>query len=300
MKRNIDLRALALMAASGASIIYGANHTIAKGLMPDVIRPHAFILLRVTGAALLFWLIAQFFPKERLKKKDRLLFLWCALFGMSINMTSFFKGLELSTPINSSVVITLVPVILLVLGRIFLKERISALKATGIFIGLVGAIGLVLLDVQTQTNAPNIPLGNIYFILNALSYSIYLILVKPLTHQYHAITLMKYFFLIAVFLNIPLGYQEFTEVAWTSLDFDVIGQLSFVVVATTVLTYLFNIFALKQLSPSTIGAFIYLQPIIATIVAVASGADHLNAVRIFAALFIFAGVYLSSRKPLRA
>ncbi|MDC0637778.1 DMT family transporter, partial [Flavobacteriaceae bacterium] len=249
---------------------------------------------------LLFWLIAQFFPKERLKKKDRLLFLWCALFGMSINMTSFFKGLELSTPINSSVVITLVPVILLVLGRIFLKERISALKATGIFIGLAGAIGLVLLDVQTQTNAPNIPLGNIYFMLNALSYSIYLILVKPLTHQYHAITLMKYFFLIAVFLNIPLGYQEFTEVAWTSLDFDVIGQLSFVVVATTVLTYLFNIFALKQLSPSTIGAFIYLQPIIATIVAVASGADHLNAVRIFAALFIFAGVYLSSRKPLRA
>ena len=151
MKRNINLRALALMAASGASIIYGANHTIAKGLMPDVIRPHAFILLRVTGAALLFWLIAQFFPKERLKKKDRLLFLWCALFGMSINMTSFFKGLELSTPINSSVVITLVPVILLVLGRIFLKERISALKATGIFIGLAGAIGLVLLDVQTQT-----------------------------------------------------------------------------------------------------------------------------------------------------
>lgn len=300
MKRNINLRALALMAASGASIIYGANHTIAKGLMPDVIRPHAFILLRVTGAALLFWLIAQFFPKERLKKKDRLLFLWCALFGMSINMTSFFKGLELSTPINSSVVITLVPVILLVLGRIFLKEHISALKATGIFIGLAGAIGLVLLDVQTQTNAPNIPLGNIYFMLNALSYSIYLILVKPLTHQYHAITLMKYFFLIAVFLNIPLGYQEFTEVAWTSLDFDVIGQLSFVVVATTVLTYLFNIFALKQLSPSTIGAFIYLQPIIATIVAVASGADHLNAVRIFAALFIFAGVYLSSRKPLRA
>ena len=300
MKRNINLRALALMAASGASIIYGANHTIAKGLMPDVIRPHAFILLRVTGAALLFWLIAQFFPKERLKKKDRLLFLWCALFGMSINMTSFFKGLELSTPINSSVVITLVPVILLVLGRIFLTERISALKATGIFIGLAGAIGLVLLDVQTQTNAPNIPLGNIYFMLNALSYSIYLILVKPLTHQYHAITLMKYFFLIAVFLNIPLGYQEFTEVAWTSLDFDVIGQLSFVVVATTVLTYLFNIFALKQLSPSTIGAFIYLQPIIATIVAVASGADQLNAVRIFAALFIFAGVYLSSRKPLRA
>ncbi|MDA0701304.1 MAG: DMT family transporter [Bacteroidetes bacterium] len=294
----MKLRNLALMAASGASIIYGANHTIAKELMPEVIRPHAFILLRVVGAAILFWLIAQFFPKERVDKKDRMLFFWCALFGMSINMTSFFKGLELSTPINSSVVITLVPVILLVLGRIFLKESISALKATGIFIGLAGALGLVLLDVPTQANAPNIPLGNLYFMLNAFSYSIYLILVKPLTHKYHAITLMKYFFLIAIPLNIPLGYQEFSQVAWTSLSFDSIWRLCFVVVATTVLTYLFNIFALKQLSPSTIGAFIYLQPIIATIVALASGVDHLNAIRIFAALFIFAGVYLSSRQRL--
>jgi len=284
------------MAATAAGVIYGINHTIAKGLMPQVIEPHGFILLRVIGAAVAFWILGLFGPRERLAPKDWGLMMLCAFFGMALNMTSFFKGLALSTPINSSVVITLVPVILLVLGRLFLKERIVWQKTLGIFMGLAGALGLILLEVPQQLNAPNIPLGNFYFMVNALSYSIYLILVKPLTAQYHVLTLMRYFFSVAVLINLPLGYQEFTQVAWTSLDLIVIGQLSFVVLGTTVLTYLFNIYALKHLSPSTIGAFIYLQPVVATIVALWVGVDQLTPLRIVTAIMIFTGVYLSSQK----
>ncbi len=211
-------------------------------------------------------------------------------------MTSFFKGLSLSTPINSSVVITLVPVILLVLGRLFLKERIVWQKTLGIFLGLSGALGLIFLEVPQQLNAPNIPLGNFYFVLNALSYSIYLILVKPLTAKYHVLTLMRYFFVVAVLMNLPLGYQEFMEVQWTGLSLMVIAQFAFVVLGTTVLAYLFNIYALKHLSPSTIGAFIYLQPVVSTIVALSMGADQLTPLRCITALMIFVGVYLSSQK----
>ena len=284
------------MAATAAGVIYGINHTIAKGLMPDIIEPHGFILLRVLGAAIAFWVLSFFGPKERLARKDWGLLLICAFFGMSLNMTSFFKGLSLSTPINSSVVNTLVPVILLVLGRLFLKERIVWQKTLGIFLGLSGALGLIFLEVPQQLNAPNIPLGNFYFVLNALSYSIYLILVKPLTAKYHVLTLMRYFFFVAVLMNLPLGYQEFMEVQWTGLSLMVIAQLAFVVLGTTVLTYLFNIYALKHLSPSTIGAFIYLQPVVATIVALSMGADQLTPLRCITALMIFVGVYLSSQK----
>jgi len=295
-KSFISHRTLALMAATAAGVIYGINHTIAKGLMPQIIEPHGFILLRVIGAAVAFWILGLFGPRERLARKDWGLMMLCAFFGMALNMTSFFKGLALSTPINSSVVITLVPVILLVLGRLFLKERIVWQKTLGIFMGLAGALGLILLEVPQQLNAPNIPLGNFYFMVNALSYSIYLILVKPLTAQYHVLTLMRYFFSVAVLINLPLGYQEFVQVAWTSLDLLVIGQLSFVVLGTTVLTYLFNIYALKQLSPSTIGAFIYLQPVVATIVALWVGVDQLTPLRVVTAIMIFTGVYLSSQK----
>ncbi len=293
----MNSRALALLAATAASTIYGINHSIAKGIMPEYIEPYGFIVLRVSGAAVIFWLISFGFPKEKINPKDWKRLFFCALFGMSINMLMFFKGLSLSTPINSSVIITISPVLLLILSAILIKERITFLKASGIIIGLAGALALVLFGEKEQFNAPNIPLGNVLFIVNAVAYSIYLILVKPLTAKYSSITLMKWLFLFAFFINLPVGIQEFSKVQWTSLPVDVILKMAFVVLGTTVLTYLFNIYALRQLRASTIGAFIYLQPVIAVLFAVIIGADFLTPVRIGAAVMIFAGVYLSSRKP---
>tara|TARA_R110000850_G_scaffold271031_2_gene404692 strand:+ start:88537 stop:89430 length:894 start_codon:yes stop_codon:yes gene_type:complete len=295
----MNSRALALLAATAASAIYGINHSIAKGIMPEYIEPYGFIVLRVSGAAIIFWLISFGFPKEKINPKDWKRIFFCALFGMSINMLMFFKGLSLSTPINSSVIITISPVLLLILSAILIKERITFIKASGIIIGLAGALVLVLFGEKEQFNAPNIPLGNVLFIVNAIAYSIYLILVKPLTAKYSSITLMKWLFLFAFFINLPVGVQEFSKVAWTSLPIDVILKMTFVVVGTTVLTYLFNIYALRQLRASTIGAFIYLQPVIAVLFAVIISIDFLTPVRIGAAVLIFTGVYLSSRKPKR-
>ena len=289
-------RHLAFLAAFGASFIYGVNHTLAKDLMPTYIEAYGFIMLRVLGAAILFWITSLFLPSEKIDRKDWWRIILCALFGMTINMLMFFKGLQLSTPINSSVVITLSPVILLILSALFLKEKITWLKASGIAIGLVGALILILFGAKTQANAPNIPLGNTLFIINAIAYSVYLILVKPLTAKYASVTLMKWFFLIAVFTNAPIALPQFLEVQWSSLPPSVIGVMLFVVIGTTYLTYLFNVFALRQLKPSTIGAFIYLQPLIATLVAIILGADSLTTIRIIAASLIFLGVYLSTKR----
>jgi drug/metabolite transporter (DMT)-like permease len=293
----MNQRALALLAATLASAIYAVNHTIAKGLMPDVIQPYGFILLRVGGAVILFWVVGIFYPSEKIEPRDWKRIIACGFFGMVLNMLMFFKGLSLSTPINSSVVITIAPVLLLILSAIFLKERITWLKFIGISLGLVGALLLVVFGLKTQANAPNIPLGNMLFIINATSYSVYLILVKPLVGKYSSITLMKWFFLVAVIVNIPIGINEFLEVAWTQLSALTILKLAFVVVGTTFLTYLFNIYALKQLSPSTIGVFMYLQPILATFFAIIAGADTLTTLRIAAAALIFLGVFLTTRKP---
>lgn len=289
-------RHLAFLAAFGASFIYGVNHTLAKDLMPTYIEAYGFIMLRVLGAAILFWITSLFLPSEKIDRKDWWRIILCALFGMTINMLMFFKGLQLSTPINSSVVITLSPVILLILSSLFLKEKITWLKGSGIAIGLVGALILILFGAKTQANAPNIPLGNTLFIINAIAYSVYLILVKPLTAKYASVTLMKWFFLIAVFTNAPIALPQFLEVQWSSLPPSVIGVMLFVVIGTTYLTYLFNVFALRQLKPSTIGAFIYLQPLIATLVAIILGADSLTTIRIIAASLIFLGVYLSTKR----
>lgn len=290
-------RLLAILAATGASTIYGINHTVAKGLMPIYIEPFGFILLRVLGAAILFWLISIWGPKEKIATSDWPRLLGCTVFGMVINMLLFFKGLSLTTPINSSVIITISPILVLVLAAVLIKERITILKTVGIITGLAGAMALIFFSKEATDNAPNIPLGNFFVIINALSYGLYLILVKPLTAKYHSFTLMKWLFLFAVIINLPITLNEFLDVEWKALPAHALLKMGFVVVGTTFLTYLLNVFALKELSAATISAFIYLQPLIAIIYAVATGADSLNLVKVSAALLVFAGVYMVTRKP---
>jgi len=292
----MNKRTLALLAAFGASAIYGLNHTIAKGLMPIYIKPYGFILLRVSGAAILFWIISFWFPKERIDKKDWFRILACAFFGMVINMLMFFKGLSLSTPINSAVLITISPIIIFSLSILILKEKITFLKILGILLGFAGALSLILFTEDTGQNAENIPLGNALFLINATTYAIYLILVKPLTTKYHVITLMKWLFLIAFFINLPITFSEFNEVEWLNLPMDAILKMVFVVVGTTFLTYLFNIFALKQLNASTIGVFMYLQPLLGILFAIFVGSDTLDLLKIFAATIVFLGVYLVTKR----
>ena len=290
-------RTLAFLAALTATTIYGLNHTIAKGLMPTYVKPFGFILVRVVGASILFWSISFFGPKEKIAVRDWKRLFVCAFFGMGINMLAFFKGLSLSTPVNSSIIITISPILVFLMSALIVKEKITLVRYFGIALGFTGALSLILFSNETQQNAPNIPIGNMLFVVNSSTYGLYLILVKPLTNKYHPFTIMKWLFLIGVFINSPVAISEFNEINWSSLPFEAIWKICFVVVGTTFLTYLLNIFALKELKASTLSIFIYLQPIIGVLYAIIIGADSLNSLKIITALFIFTGVYLVSKKP---
>ncbi len=285
------------MAAIGATIIYGINHTIAKGVMPTYVKPFGFIFIRVTGAAILFWGISFFGPKEKIERRDWLRVFVCAILGMFINMLSFFKGLDLSTPINSAVLITITPIIVVVLSALLIKEKITVLKGSGVFLGFIGALALVLFGAEIRQDAPNIPLGNALFILNATSYGSYLIVAKKLIEKYHPFTLMKWLFTIAVIINLPLTIGEFSEIQWSQMPGEVFGVIAFVVIGTTFLTYLFNIYALTQLKASTLGAFVYIQPMIGILFALVTGNDHLTLIKTMAIGLVLIGVYLATKKP---
>lgn len=290
----MNKRYLALIAAFLATSIYGINHTIAKEVMPIYIGSSGFIMLRLLGATLIFWLISLFTPNEKIEKKDFLKILLASILGMCVNMLAFFRGLELSTPINSGIIITLSPVLVLILSYFFLKEKVTVKKIIGILIGFSGAVFLILNSSKTGINAPNIPLGNSFFLLNASAYAGYLIVIKPLTSKYNIFTLMKWLFLIGLVLSTPITFNQFVEVNWTELPWFAIWRMAYVVIGTTFLTYLFNIYALKTLSPTTVGSFIYLQPIITIGFALITGNDVLDTTKMFSCLLVFIGIYLVS------
>ncbi|MEA1785620.1 DMT family transporter [Arenibacter sp. GZD96] len=290
-------RTLAILAAIGATTIYGLNHTIAKGVMPFYVEPYGFIFLRVLGAAVLFWLLSFFVPKEKIVKKDWGRLAVCATLGACVNMLAFFKGLSLSTPINSSVLVTTTPIMVIVLSALLIKEKITLQKATGILIGFIGAVTLIVFGAEVRQDAPNIPLGNLLFIVNSICYGTYLILIKKMIEKYHPFTVLKWLFTLGVLLTFPVAYAQVEAIMWSKIPIDIVGSILFVVVGTTFLTYLFNVFALTQLKASTVSAFVYLQPLIGILFAVFTGKDSLTTLKIVATILVLTGIYLASKRP---
>jgi drug/metabolite transporter (DMT)-like permease len=295
----MSTRSWALLAAGGATMIYGLNHTVAKVVMPVYVGAFGFIFIRTAGAAILFWLLSLVLPKEKIERVDYLRLFLAALMGMCINMLSFFKGLELSTPVNSGIFATTNPIIILLLSYLFLSEKIGMRKFLGITMGFAGALILVLYGTQNTASAPNILLGNIFFMINSVFFSAFIIVVKPLSEKYNIVTIMKWLFLIGFVLTFPVTIGEYAAVDWRNMPFDVLWRVAFVVLGTTFSTYLLNLYALKNLQASTVGAFAYAQPIIAIGYAVYTGNDSLDEVKAIACLVIMTGVYLVSKKPLK-
>jgi len=281
-----------------ANLIYAINYTFAKDVMPTFIQPSGFILLRVTGAVTLFLIFYFLFVNERVEKKDIIRLAICGVFGVAINQLLFFEGLNLTTPINAAIIMTINPVLVIIMSALILFEKINLRKGIGIALGLVGASTLILNGGSVSGNT-NYTLGNMFVFINAASYGLYLVLVKPMMQKYHPITVMFYVFGFGLLYVLPFGYTELMAVDWLSFPPIIIWEVLFVVICTTVIAYLLNSSALKLLNPSTVSIYIYLQPVLATLFAIFRGADALDEMKIISAIIIFVGVYLVSVRSLK-
>ena len=292
----MDKRTLAIFAALGATLIYALNHTIAKDVMPTYVQGFGFIGIRLIGATIVFWLLGLLVPKQPIDKADRWAFLRAAFFGMAINMLAFFKGLEYSTPINSTVIITTTPIMVFLFSVILLKENIRPKRAIGVLIGFLGALSLLLFSQQAPVNAPNISLGNFLFIVNASAYGLYMIYVKPLSEKYNTIHLLKWLFLIGLVITTPFTLPELLAVDFQQMPLSIWWRLGFVVLGTTFMTYLLMVYAIRHLRATSLSVFTYLQPIIGIVYAVLVGADFMTPIKWITMSLVLVGVYLVTKQ----
>ncbi len=285
----------ALIAATLVSVIYGVTFTIAKDVMPGYIEPFGFILLRVGGSVILFWIVSFWGPNEKIALNDFPRIVAAAFFGVAFNMLTFFKGLSYTSPIMGAVLMVTTPMIVLILSAVIMKERMKKRKITGIILGLAGTVSLILYG-KSMINAPNEMLGNLLVFVNAVSYGFYLIIVKKLMDKYNAFTFVKWIYTFGFLMVLPFGWGEFEAVNWVVIPMSVYWKIGFVVIFSTFLTYLLNLVSMRELKPTTVAVFIYLQPLFATLFAISMGKDDLSWVKIGSAILIFAGVYLVTQK----
>jgi len=287
-------RQVALLAATAVAIIYGLTFSIAKDVMPVTIQPFGFIVLRVAGSTLLFWLFSPLVAPSPLLRTDIPKIVLLSVFGIALNMLTFFKGLSYTTPIMAAVLMVTTPLMVFALSALLNKERLKVRKFFGILLGLAGTCLLILYGKEAG-GGPQAGLGNLLVFVNALSYALYLIRVKELMSRYHPFHLIKWIYTFGLVLVLPFGWLDLQEVAWPAIGFSIGWKIGFVVVCSTFLTYLLNLYSMRVLKPATVAVFIYLQPVFATCIAIAQGKDQLDALKVVATLLIFGSVYLVTR-----
>jgi len=274
-----------------ANLFFGINFPIAKSLMPKYLHPIEIIFLRASISALLFFIIQQLFFREKVEKKDILTLALCGIFGVSINQLLFFEGLNLSTPIDASIIMATIPVMVLIISIFLIKEKLTMYKSIGILLGAAGAIITVVYGKELASGSDELK-GNIFLFINSISYSIYFVIVKPLMGKYNSFTVMKWTFFFGFLFIIPFSTHAFTNVNWAIFNGFTWSSLIYVIIATTFLAYLLIAYSMKYVNSSVASFYIYLQPVVATLLAILMYNEKLSFIKIISALMIFAGIYL--------
>jgi len=279
----------------GVALIYGANYTIAKEVLDgDYVTPMGLVLFRVLSGVLLFIVIHYFFVKEKVDPKDLWRLMACGMFGVFLNQSFFITGLKFTTPINAAVLMVTTPIFVLVMAILMKEEKLSLLKIIGVVLGASGT--LLLIFSKGQLSFSGTLKGDLFVLVNAFAYSIYLVIVKPLMRKYNPITVVKWIFLFGTIPVIPLGWKGVMNVDWASFNTTIWVAFLYVLIMVTFFTYLLKAFALKIVKPSTVGIYIYLQPVLATFIALSLGKDQLSFIKVIAGMIIIIGVYLVSTK----
>lgn len=286
MKANLK----AHLALAAVNLIYGCNYLVVKEITPEWLPPMALVVMRAVGAFVLFASLYFLWVKEPIDRKDWPRLIACAMFGVAINMSLFIKGLSLTSPINASLIMITAPILVLIFSAFILKEKLTTLKIGGIILGALGAFYLIWQTADSVKSANW--LGDLMIFINAASYALYLVLVKPLMKKYQPITVMVVVFGFGMFGISLVGAIDLGQSNLAAIPLNIWLAIAYVIVMVTFFTYLLNIYALTKLNPSVVGSYIYTQPIIASSLAVLMGKYPLSPAHLVAAILIFTGVYL--------
>lgn len=282
----------------GAELMWGAGAPLGKMILAGSVSPLLLTDCRIIGAAALFWLLSFFVPQEHVSPKDLLSIFFASLLGLVLNQCLFLYGLSLTSPINASIITTSLPIVTMVMAAIVLREPVTRLKVGGVFLGAIGA--LILIVSGTAAAGSGSVAGDMMVVCAQLSFSCYLVFFKRLTAKYRPVTLMKWMFTYATVCIVPFSYGEWASLAGSRIAPDEWLAVAAFVLGPTFISYLLLPVGQKNLRPTVTSMYNYVQPIVASAVAVWAGMDEFTPGKAVAIVLVFAGVFLVSKSKSRA
>ena len=292
----MNKRTLAHLAVLSTNLFFAANYSLVKFIAPAFIKPFALNIFRVGVSLIFFWSIWMFEKVHvPIKKQHWPRFFWCAITGIAINQMLFIKGLTLTSTVHASLLMLATPLLISIFAFIVLHEPLTLFKIVGLVLGISGAV-LLIAGKENSAHAPNYLLGDLLILLNAISYAVYFILVKPLMHVYSAQQVTRWVFTIGLVLMLPIAWSQLPQIQWPLFELKHYLCLASVIITGTFLAYLFTAYGIQHLGAGITGVYIYTQPIFAVLIAALFLGETLSWIKVASAVLIFSGVYLVNRK----
>jgi len=278
------------------NLFFAGNYSLVKIVSPIPVKPFGLNLLRVAGSLLLFWILWMFSKnKLGIERRDVPRFVLCGFFGVALNQMLFIKGLTMTSAVHASLLSLVTPILITILAFWFLKEKFTAYKISGLIFGIGGSVFLIL-GKQHANSPEEYLIGDLLIIINAISYALYFILVKPLMEKYTPLQVVRWVFTFGFIMMLPFGWEQLMEIDWSVITATDYASLIFIVFAGTFLAYLFNAFGIQILGTATTGSYIYAQPVFAVLIAVLFFDEDFTLQKLIAGSLIILGVFLVGKK----
>ena len=282
-----------------ACAFWGLMAPVGKDAMTHGLTGIHMVTFRVAGAAILFWIASFFVKKENPPLKDILQLGLAGLFGLVLNQCCYTIGLSITSPINSSIVTTSMPIFAMILSAIILKEPITAKKAGGVFMGFSGALMLILTSATADNSKVGDIRGDLLCMFAQLSFAFYLSMFNRLIKRYSVFTVNKWMFTFAALVITPFTYSDVAAIPFASITLRTWLETAFVVVVCTFFCYILTMQAQQVLRPTVVSVYNYVQPLVAVIVSVLTGLGVFKPTHALAVLLVFFGVRFVTKSKSR-
>lgn len=282
------------LACFAAYCIFGLNIIACKNISnANVLTPMDLFCFRAIGATALFWIVSLFLPKEKIPLKDLFQIFIASMLGLFLTQMSFLKAITLTTSIDLSITNTCTPIMTMFVAAIVLKEPITLKKVGGVLVSLVGVLILIFNSVGLGGGASETkPLGIVLTVLNGLTFALYLGIFRPLITKYSVVNFMKWMFLFSMLVALPFNAKSLVNIPFSQIDGTILWQVAYVVVFATFVAYFLIPVGQKRLRPTLVSMYNYMQPIIATIVSIIIGIDHMTWLKGVSMALVFVGVWI--------
>lgn len=284
------------LAIAAAYSIFGLNVVLCKDIAnSEAVSPYVLFTFRAIGASAIFWLVSIFQPEEKIEKGDLWRIALASFLGLYLTQMSFLVGITMATAIDSAILGTLGPVFTMIFAYFFIGEPITGKKAGGVTVALAGVIFLILNSVHAGGASSTTPLGFVMLLINSLTFSMYLGIFRPLISKYSVVTFMKWAFLFALLMSLPFSVKGMLTMDYGAVPVLVRWEIGYLIIFATFIAYYLIPYGQKRIRPTLVSMYNYLSPIIATVVSIWTGIDHLTWQKVVAASAIVGGVILVSK-----